>query len=183
MNAPSQNEESEILPAQAKAVGCEPEVQPAAERTLEVIEFGLGDERFALETGYVREVCPLTDLTPLPCAPLFVRGLVNVRGRIIPVIDLKQFLGLPEEGVTDLHHLLLIQTADLQFGFLAGTIGGVRNIPLEAIEPSVRAQKRIRVEYLKGVTTEQLLILDAARIVADERIIVREEVENMSRIE
>ena len=125
-----------ILKARARALAQESAPQLEMETALEVIEFGLAHERYALAAAAVSEVHPLEELTPVPCTPPFIRGLVNVRGRIFPVIDLKKFFDLPEQGITDLHRILLVQTADMEFGLLADTIAGVRKIPLAAIQPS-----------------------------------------------
>ena len=67
---------------------------------LEVLEFALAQERYAVETRHVREVLALRQLTPLPCTPSFVLGIVNVRGHMVPVLDLKEFLGLPQGGIS-----------------------------------------------------------------------------------
>lgn len=166
-----------VLRARAKALAREPEARHGADGGLEVIEFTLAHEHYALEAGYVREVHPLENLTPLPGTPPFVLGLVNVRGRIHPVISLKRFFDLPEPGITDLHRFLLVQVADMEFGLLADAIVGVRGIPTDTIQPSLPTLTRIRAEYLKGVTAERLVILDAAAIASDRRIIVHEEVE------
>ena len=94
------------------------------------------------------------------------------------MIDLKKFFDLPEQGITDLHRILLVQTADMEFGLLADTIAGVRKIPLAAIQPSLPTLTGIRAEYLRGVTADRLVILDAAALLGDRRIIVHEEVDN-----
>ena len=167
-----------ILRARARALARPPVPPPAAGATLEVIEFTLAQERYALEAAYVREVHPLEDLTPLPCTPAFVLGLVNVRGRIFPVIDLKKFFDLPESGIGDLHRILLVAAEGLEFGLLADTIVGVRGLALDALQPSLPTLTGIRAEYLKGVTADRLVVLDAARILADRRIIVHDEVES-----
>lgn len=167
-----------ILRARKIALSREPVAERAAATSIEVIEFGLACERYAVEAAYVREVHPLEELTPLPCTPAFVRGLVNVRGRIFPVLDLKKFFDLPEAGISDLHRILLVRTADLEFGLLADTIADVRRIALDALQPCLPTLTGIRAEYLKGVTAERLVVLDMARILADRRIRVQEEVED-----
>ena len=144
---------------------------------LEVLEFRLAQERYALEDRWVQEVCPLKELTPLPCTPPFVLGIVNVRGRILPVLDLKKFFDLPEQGLTDLHRIILVRGNDLELGLLADVIVGVRSIPADSLQPSLPTLTGIRGEYLKGVTAERLVVLDLARILADPKIIVHEEVE------
>jgi purine-binding chemotaxis protein CheW len=147
------------------------------ETGVEVLEFRLAEERYALESAYVQEVQPLKDLAPLPCTPSFVVGIVNVRGRIVPVLDLKTFLELPVKGLTDLHRIILVRGDDFEVGVLADVIVGVRSIPDDTLQPSLPTLTGVRDEYLKGVTAERLVILDLKRILTDPRIIVHDEVE------
>jgi purine-binding chemotaxis protein CheW len=167
---------AEILRARAKALAQEAGSKSQLKPSLEVIEFRLAHERYALEATFVQEVYPLEDLTPVPCTPAFVRGLVTVRGRILVVIDLKKFFELPEQGITDLHRIIFIQNGDMEVGILVDLIVGIRRIPLDAMQPSLPTLTGIRAEYLKGVTSERLIILDAGRILADRKIIVHEDV-------
>ncbi|TMH72974.1 MAG: chemotaxis protein CheW [Betaproteobacteria bacterium] len=167
-----------ILRARARALARPRERTPVAEASLELLEFRLAQECYALETRYVREVYPLKDLTPLPCTPPFVLGIVNVRGRITPVIDIKKFFDLPDKGLTDLHRVILVRGNGLELGLLADAIAGVRSIPVDSLQPSLPTLTGIRGTYLKGVTAERLVVLDLARILADPKIMVHEEVEN-----
>jgi purine-binding chemotaxis protein CheW len=144
---------------------------------LELLEFRLAQERYALEARFVREVSTFKDLTPLPCCPPFVLGIVNMRGRILPVFDLKKFFDLPEKGLTDLHRIILVGDNDLELGLLADMIVGVRSIPAATLQDSLPTLTGVRGDYLKGVTAERLVVLDLAHILADPRIIVHEEVE------
>ena len=170
---------AQILRARAHALARPPEQAPAAVTRVEVLEFRLAQERYALETRYVREVYPLKDLTPLPCTPPFVLGIVNVRGRILPVFDLKKLFDLPAQGLTDLHRIILVEGNDMELGLLADAAVGVRPIRVDSMQPSLPTLTGIRSEYLKGVTAERLIVLDVARILADPKIIVHEEVDNL----
>jgi len=174
---PAAPDARQILRARAQALARPPERAAVAAASLELLEFRLANECYALETRYVREVYPLKNLTPLPCTPPFVLGIVNVRGRILPVLDLKKFFELPEEGLTDLHRIILVQGHDLELGLLADVIAGVRTIPVDSLQPSLPTLTGIRAEYLKGVTAARLVVLDLDRILADPKIIVQEEVE------
>ena len=145
---------------------------------LEVLEFRLATERYALESRYVENVHPLRDLTPLPCTPAFILGVVNIHGRILPVIDLKKFFGLPERGLTDLHRVILVRGNDLELGLLADVIASVRSIPADSLQPSLPTLTGIRADYLKGIGADRLVVLDLQRILADPRIIVHEEIED-----
>ena len=170
---------AQILRARAKALARPSEHAPAVAPLLEVLEFRLAQERYALETRYVREVYPLKDLTPVPCTPPFVLGIVNVRGRILPVFDLKKLFDLPEQGLTDLHRIILVEGHDLELGLLADATVGVRSIPADSLQSPLPTLIGIRSEYLKGVTAERLVVLDVARILADPKLIVQEEVDNL----
>ncbi|HKB84336.1 MAG TPA: chemotaxis protein CheW [Burkholderiales bacterium] len=167
-----------ILRARAQALARPPESTRVAEVSLELLEFRLAEERYALETRYVREVHPLKNLTPLPCTPAFVLGVVNVRGRILPVLDLKKFFGLPENGLTDLHRIILVGGNDLELGVLADIGVDVLTIRVESVQPPLPTLTGIGAEYLKGITAERLIVLDMGRILADPKILVHEEVEN-----
>ncbi|MEJ0098282.1 MAG: chemotaxis protein CheW [Pseudomonadota bacterium] len=150
---------------------------PSTEATLELLEFRLAQERYAIETRCVQEVYPLRELTPLPCTPPFIRGIVNVRGRILPVLDLKKFFDLPEQGLTDLHRVILIRGQGMEIGLLADIALGVRTIAASALQASLPTLTGIRAEYLKGITEEPLIVLDADRLLADPHILVHEDVE------
>lgn len=166
-----------ILRDRARALARRAEHAPTAETQLEVLAFRLGQEHYAVETRYVREVSPLRDLTPLPCTPSFVLGIVNVRGQVLPVFDLKKLFDLPEEGLTDLHRIVVVRWHDIELGLLADLSLGVRSIPLSGLQPSLPTLTGIRGDYLKGVTAERLVVLDLASLLADPRIIVNENVE------
>ena len=132
----------QILRARARALARRPERPPDAALMLDLLEFRLAQECYALENCYVLEVQPLKELTPLPCTPPFVRGIVNVRGRIVPVIDLKKFFDLPEQGVTDLHRIIFVRGHDLELGLLADVVVGVRLLPVESLAPIVADAER-----------------------------------------
>ena len=167
-----------ILRARARALARPRDNTAVANASLELLEFRLAHECYALETRHVREVYPLKSLTPVPCTPSFVRGIVNVRGRITPVIDIKKFFDLPDQGLTDLHCVILLRSNDLELGLMADIIVGVRIIPLGSLQPTLPTLTGIRADYLKGVTAQRLVVLDLDRLLTDPKIIVQEEVED-----
>ena len=176
----SEMEAADILRGRARALALPlDEDGPESATLLDVLEFRLAEERYAVETRHVREVYPLKDLTPLPGTPPFVRGIVNVRGRILPVVDLKKFFDLPEQGVTDLHRIIVVEGNDLTLGLLADAVVGMRSVPAGSLQPSLPTLTGIRSDYLKGVTAERLVILDVDRILADPNIIVHQEVDTL----
>jgi len=172
----SAEEKRSILRTRARALAQEPEKAESRE-SIEIIEFLLASETYAIESAFVREVYPLTDFTPLPGTPPFVLGIINVRGQILSVVDLKKFFNLPEKGLGDLDKVIIIRNDRMEFGILADVILGTRLLSLDEIQTSPPTIAGIGAEYLKGVTGAHVVVLDAQRILEDENIVVRQEVE------
>jgi purine-binding chemotaxis protein CheW len=143
------------------------------EQKVELIEFSLARERYGIASIFVREVCQLTQLTPIPCTPNFVAGIVNVRGEIISIIDIRKFFGLPESGITDLNKIIILQNAKMIFGVLADYIIEVHQIELSAIQPSSNISG-IRAEYLQGVTPDGIAVIDTMKLLTDKSVIINE---------
>jgi purine-binding chemotaxis protein CheW len=154
----------------------QPTEQDETEETIEVVTMLLAYENYAIETAYVREVYPLKELTPLPCTPPFVAGIVNVRGQVMSVIDLKKLFELPTQGITDLNKVVILSDGDMEFGILADAILGVQDISLEGFQTKLPTLTGIREDYLKGITAERLVVLDAAKMLHHDGIVVHEEV-------
>ena len=101
-----------------------------------------------------------------------------MRGQtLLPVIDIKKFFDIPESGIMDMHSVLIVNVDDIEVGILADAIAGVRQIPLAAIEASLPSLTGVRASYLKGVSNEHVVILDAPKILRDPKLMVDEEVE------
>jgi purine-binding chemotaxis protein CheW len=169
---------TKILQERSISLARVPPATFSARGTLELLEFKLASERYAVETRHVVEVHPLRDLTPLPGTPPFIRGIVNLRGRILPVFDLKKFFDLPEQGVTDLHRIIVVRGHDLELGLLADVVASVQTIELDSLTPALPTLSEIGAEYLKGVSRERLVVLDLDRILRDPRIVVDDEVDS-----
>ena len=172
--APSAEEVERILKARAWALALELTPAEAADVRIEVVDFLLAYEHYAIESRYVREVYPLGSLTLVPCAPAFVRGVINLRGEILSVIDIKTFFDLPVRGLTDLDKVIVLQSGNMSFGILADAITGVRRIPTADIQASLPTLRDIRTAYLRGVTSDRTVILDADKLLFDTNIIVRQ---------
>lgn len=169
--APGAARRAEILKARARALAREPLQDQRLEHTIEVVEFVLAYERYALDSSFVREVQPLKDLTALPGTPAFVAGIINVRGQIVSVVDMKRFFDLPDKGLSDLHKVIILDDGLMSFGLLVDAVIAVHRLPLDRIQPAPAALTGIRAEYLQGVTAQHTVILNAARILADPAMI------------
>lgn len=175
--SPGPDDELAILRARARALAQEPPGVETGEASLEIVEFNLASEKFGIETVYVREILPLKDLTPIPCTPAFVLGVIHARGRIVSILDLKRFYDLPQAGLTDLNKVLVLHNAGMEFGVLADAVQGVRSIPASQIQPSLPTLTGIRADHLRGVTSERVVILDAGKLLRDPGIVVQRDSE------
>lgn len=174
--APSAEETQRILKTRALALAQEPLREEAAAEDIEILEFTLAYERYAIESHFVRQVASLESLTPLPCTPAFVLGIVNLRGALYPVIDLRKFFELPEKGLTSFNKIIVLQSGKILFSILADTIIGVRRIFKNHIQPSLPTLTGVRRNYLMGITPERLVVLDAEKLLMDESINVQDQV-------
>lgn len=174
--APDAGTVARVLNDRAQALARPVAPAPTGE-AMDVIEFCLAGERYGLEYAYVREVFPLSTLTVLPCTPPFVLGIENVRGEIVSVVDLHSFFELPQPALCDRNKLIILHSEAMTFGILADVVIGVRNLSRSALQPSLPTLTGLREEYLLGVTGEPLIVLDAARLLADPRLVVEESVQ------
>lgn len=137
------------------------------EEAYHVLVFRLGAEQYALEVDTVRNVRPATRITRVPGTPPFYRGVVNWRGQIVTVLDLRIFFhtggNQPGDALPD--ELILVEAGGLELALLADHVEDVSVIPVESIEP-------IEMSYAYGVTRSQMVILDIQKLFMDERLIV-----------
>jgi len=173
---PVYREKKKILNARAKLLALEPKQVETEEKYLDVIVFLLAYETYAVEMSFVREIFPLKDFTPLPCTPPFVLGIINVRGEIFSVIDIKKLFNLPDKGLGELNKVIILQTDDMEFGILADRILDTQSISLNTIQTSLPTLKGMESLYIKGITGESLIILDTEKILHDKKLIVNEEI-------
>jgi len=146
-----------------------------AKDVLSITEFLLSRERYAVEFRFIREILPLKNLTPLPCTPAFVLGIVNLRGQILSVIDLKRFFGLPGGGITELNRMIVLKSGDMEFGILSDEILGIRAVPRCDIRPLSFATA-IPAALIVGMTEAGCVILDGEKVLSNPGIRVEEEV-------
>jgi purine-binding chemotaxis protein CheW len=165
-----------ILKDRATAMALESEQKRVASAVCDIITFTLATETYGIESAFVKEVYQIKDFTPLPGVPPFIFGIINVRGHILPVVDLKKFFNLPEKGLGEMNKVMILSNGKMEFGIMADIVNGTQAIELEDIQVVHFTVSGIGEEYLKGVTREHIIILDAENILKDKKIIVNEEV-------
>jgi purine-binding chemotaxis protein CheW len=172
------NETRLLLKMRATSMASATEIRRDSETDTKIVVFRLAHERYGIESAYVREVYPLKDLTPLPGIPSFIAGIVNVRGRILPVVDLKKFFNLPGNGLRELDKLIIIYDVNMEFGILADEVEGTKVICIEELLATPGTEEGIVEKYIKGITKDHLILLSANRLLSDKSIKVYEEVTN-----
>lgn len=121
------------------------------------VTFVLGDEMFAIDIHHIREIIEYEEITTVPMMPIFVRGIINLRGSVVPVIDLSVRFGrsLTEVKPTTCIAILSIENND-EFSLLGILLDGVREvveIPASKIEPPPAFGTGLRGEFIRGITT------------------------------
>ena len=173
---PAPEERQRILQARARALARPPQEAPAG-GSLEIVEFRIAEERYGVETRFVREAIPLTALTHVPCTPPFVLGILNLRGEIVSVVDLRKFFDLPARGLGELNKLIVLEGPEMSFALLADRLDGVSRIPLAGVQEGLPTLSDLRRNYLRGVGPDRLVILDGGRLLGDPGMVVNQQVE------
>lgn len=172
----SPEEVSRILQARAQALAQAPTVELPGS-TAQVVIFTLGDESYGIGAVHVENIYPLEGLTPVPCTPDFVVGIVNLRGRIFPVIDLHRFMGLDTVTLDEHTQVIAVNVAGLEVALLATDVHSVGALSLSNLDPALPTVTHIAAEYTRGVTPDMVVFLDLEAIMNDRRMIVHEEVQ------
>jgi purine-binding chemotaxis protein CheW len=167
--------DEQILHERAVALARERGGDDEAGERADLTVFLLGSERFAFESSLIREVVACREYTPLPCVPPFIAGIMNLRGRILSLLDLRRLLELPGEGMEE-GMVLVLSHGGMEFGVLAARIEGNASIPLSRLQEEFPALGKEGGRYLWGVTAERLVVLDALKLLNDPSLVVNEEI-------
>lgn len=151
-----------------------PDLEDGIAQDGQVVCCWLGGELYGIAAEAVREALPLHQLAPLPGTPAHVLGLLNVRGQIVSVHDLRGFLSLAGSGLADLHRVLLLQHGAMEFGVAVDAIVGMRTLRVEELGPSPPGLGALGASWVRGVTSDGLIVLDAERLLADPALLVDE---------
>lgn len=161
--------------------------------TQQYVTFSLGDELFGVEVSRTREILSLTPVTKVPQTPEYLLGVINLRGQVVPVVDMRLKLGLSAGADTEDTCIIVVDVQVdgevITVGALADAVREVSEIHADQIEPPPRLGTRLNTEFIKGmgkVDEQFLILLEIDRIFnSDEIAIVQEagEVETSDRIE
>lgn len=150
--------------------------------TTQFLTFQLDDEIFALDIGKVREVLEFNSVTKVPRTPEFMRGVINLRGSVVPVVDMRLKFGMTrtEKDInTCIIIVEIVQNDEVTvLGALADSVQEVMNIGPDQIEPPPRIGAKMRTDFLKGMGKtgdDFVLILDIDKVFSTEELAVVQE--------
>jgi purine-binding chemotaxis protein CheW len=167
-----------------------PTSQPAAPDQLSLerfVVFELDAEEYAVPILTVTEVVPYTEIIPVPGAPAYILGLINLRGKVVPVIDLEKRFSLPRSNAARPGHIMIAESEQkLLFGIVVDYVREVLKVPHDVLKPAPEAIKSsIAAEYISGIIVlgedddtqagppaaeRMLLVLDLQKILSDANV-------------
>jgi purine-binding chemotaxis protein CheW len=142
---------------------------PGHHDLLQLVSFHVGDEEFGLDILRVQEIIRIQALTRVPNSPVFVDGVINLRGKVIPVIGLRKRLGLQELAHGKQTRIVVTEVKGTVLGFIVDSVSSVLRIPADTVEPPPRVGK-VEREYVSGVgklDDRLLILLDIDRLMSD----------------
>ena len=144
---------------------------------LKFLRFELAGEYYGLDILKIMEINGMMDITAVPQTPKFMKGLINLRGKVIPVIDLRLKFGLPEEQYTERTSIIVIEFKTIagttQMGIVVDQVSEVITINAADIDPAPEFGTRLKSEYIKGMAktkTQVIIILDIELILTDQEL-------------
>ncbi len=171
--SPSQEMTSLLLRERARDLSKRPEDTQEVV-TKDWLMFVISGEVYGVAPEYVVSVVAARQITPIPCTPAHILGVVSFRGRMVSVVDLRVLFNLPLKGLTDRNSLLILAKENMEFGLLTDQVIGVRPIKDKDISPPPEYLAGIHADYLYGITSSQHAVLDAAKMLSDPHLIVNE---------
>ena len=146
-------------------------ISPDAGDEVEVVACRLGGERYAVETRYLRAVQWVTGVTPVPCTPSYVVGIVSVRGEIVTLLDLGSMIGLDAAvEVEGSRPVLLLGLPGMRAGLVVDEVLGVERMNLQTLQGSLSGR-----EFTRGIGPANTVLLDLEALFASGRFTVSDE--------
>lgn len=154
-----------------------------SKEVLQLVTFRLGNEEYSLDILKVQEIIRHMDLTRVPKTPDFVDGVINLRGRVIPVIDLRKRFGLASDERTNETRIIVVDVNDAIVGFKVDAVSEVLRLPADTVEPPPSIVTDVESEYIKGVGKMEgrlIILLDVSRILSRKETLTLNEISEAS---
>ncbi|MFH1238529.1 MAG: chemotaxis protein CheW [bacterium] len=154
---------------------------------LQLVIFQLTDEEYAIPIIQVHEIIKPTDVTRIPGMPDFVEGVINLRGKVIPIIDIRKRFRLQRKKADEDTRVIVVDVGEHTVGLIVDSVTEVLRLSLESIDPVPTAIAKISSEYLRGIgklKERLLIILDVEKMLTElEKISLEKAKEKLSETE
>jgi purine-binding chemotaxis protein CheW len=137
---------------------------PASSDPSKFVAFDLGAQRFCVDIMSVREIRGWAPATPLPHAPDFVRGVMNLRGAVLPVVDLAARLGFPISEPTARHVVIVAEFSGKIVGFLVDAVSDILEIAPETIQPTPDVASSMAKDFVRGVVAKDNSMISILKV-------------------
>jgi purine-binding chemotaxis protein CheW len=135
---------------------------------LQLVTFDLGTEEYAVDILKVQEINRMAEIARVPNAPDFVKGVINLRGRVIPVVSLRQRFGMPEKDEDDRSRIMIMDVQGLTVGVLVDAVSEVLRIPESTVEETPQLATEIGAEFIRGIAKLEdrlIILIDMDRLI------------------
>lgn len=143
----------------------------ADDEIMQWVTFRLGDEKYGINVMQVQEVLRVTEIAPVPGAPSYVLGIINLRGNVVTVIDTRSRFDLVHKETDDASRIIIIETEVHIIGILVDSVAEVVELRASEIENAPNVGNEENSKYIQGVTSrdnELLIIVDLNKFLLDE---------------
>jgi purine-binding chemotaxis protein CheW len=143
------------------------------EESRELISFMVAEELYAFDTSSVREIIKPRAIFSVPATPAYIKGVINLRGEVIAIVDFRMFLGLPKIDAEKTSRVI-VSGGDIRLGFSVDSIVDIIHIPVSQIQPPLATIDKINVDYFEGevlMEDKLLSILNIDKIMNSEEIL------------
>jgi purine-binding chemotaxis protein CheW len=137
-------------------------------KTLQVVTFALGSEEYGVDIAQVQEINRMVTITHVPRAPQFMEGVINLRGQLIPIIDLRSRFGMDRAERTKNTRIVVTEIGSKRIGMVVDSVSEVLRIPVEQIEDAPDLVAGVDTEYIRGVGKmgdRLIIMLDLGRVI------------------
>lgn len=135
----------------------------------QLVVFDLSAEAYGVDIGSVREIISMQDITKVPETPAFVEGIIDLRGKVIPVVDLRKKFGLPEVERDKDNRIVVVDIAGQDIGVVVDAVNEVLRVPSNSVEPPSSIITTVDSEYLLGIAKLEdylIILLDLERLLS-----------------
>ncbi len=137
------------------------------------VTFSLENETYGIDVMQIREVLRTPEISPVPGAPVYVLGIINLRGNVVAIIDTRSRFGLPSREVDDASRIVILEAGDYVVGFLVDSVSEVAELNNGEIEPAPDTGGRDAARYISGLCNRDrglLILIDADKLLSDEEL-------------